>query len=363
MKTWTAPTAFENNLQTKIDDLKALRSHIQLGSLSFTSPLLLAPMSGICNAAFRLLMEDLGAGGSVSEFLSCHGINYQNKKTLEMLFIHPQEINTGIQLFGEDGKTLGLAGQAAQENGAKFIDINMGCPVKKVVTKGGGSALLRDIKKLESFFKTIKEFIEIPLTIKIRTGWDNDSLNANEVIHIAKDCGIEFVSIHGRTRTQGYSGKADWDYIESMAKMKLLPLIGNGDLHQAHTIRERLTNTHCQALMVARGCLRNPFIFLESFKQASDDPFVKKDYWEVIKRYYHYLTQLRSNERFIEIQLKKHMVWFANGLPGASAFRSNVFACQGHQDTLSLAQEYFLTDPQAAKFINYDAPFMAGGHG
>ena len=154
-------------------------------------------MSAICNAPYRLLMEDLGAGGTVSELISCHGINYGNERTRHMLKLDPREKNVGIQLFGEDKDAMAKAAKVAEEFNPKFIDINMGCPVRKVVTKGGGSALLRDTKKLGAFFGEIKKAIKIPLTIKIRTGWDQDSINAPEVIHIAKEEGVEFVAIHG----------------------------------------------------------------------------------------------------------------------------------------------------------------------
>ena len=241
---------FSESLQSKIDHLKARRTPVQLGSVKFDSPLLLAPMSAICNAPYRLLMEDLGAGGTVSELISCHGINYGNDRTRHMLKIDPLEKNIGLQLFGEDPVAMGNAAKVAEEFSPKFIDINMGCPVRKVVTKGGGSALLKEPKKLGEMFSQVKKSINVPLTIKIRTGWDSDSINAPEVIRIAKEEGVEFVAIHGRTRVQQYTGQANWELLEHIAEISPLPIIGNGDLHTAEATLERLKNTRCQALML-----------------------------------------------------------------------------------------------------------------
>ncbi|MCR9203529.1 MAG: tRNA-dihydrouridine synthase family protein, partial [Halobacteriovoraceae bacterium] len=222
---------FSPELQTKIEALKGRRTPLKLGGVNFDSPLLLAPMSAICHFPFRLLMQELGAGGTVSELISCHGINYGNEKTKQMLKIHPREKNVGIQLFGEDQLSMAKAAATAQEYKPDFIDINMGCPVRKVVSKGGGSALMKDTKKLAGFFKEMRNAIEVPLTIKIRTGWDQDSINALEVVNIAEGEGVEFVAVHGRTRTQQYKGKADWDLLENIASVAPLPIIGNGDLH------------------------------------------------------------------------------------------------------------------------------------
>ncbi len=356
--------AFSPLLQEKIDLLKSRRCPISLGSVNFDSPLILAPMSAICTAPFRLLMEDLGAGGTVSELISCHGINYKNKKTTEMLRLDPREKNVGLQLFGEDGYAMGEAAKVAQEFGAKFIDINMGCPVKKVVTKGGGSALLRETTKLAPFFNQIKKSIQIPLTIKIRVGWDDNSLNASEVIHIAKESGIEFVAIHGRTRAQAYTGHARWDFVEEVAKNSPLPVIGNGDLHTPYLVRQRLRKTTCQALMLGRGPLRNPFIFLESLKEENEDlEFFGADYLEVIKRYFDYLVLSTDNERTISIQIRKMMVWFSAGFPNVTYFRGKVFELYNYRDSLNLAEDYFLGLEKRRKFLPEDEAFMAGGHG
>jgi nifR3 family TIM-barrel protein len=356
--------AFSPALQAKIDLLKKRRTPIKMGSVSFDSKLLFAPLSAISIAPFRQMMEELGAGGTVSELISCHGINYKNQKTIQMLKLFPNEKNVGIQLFGEDQESMALAAKVAQDSGPKFLDINMGCPVRKVVTKGGGSALLRDTAKLGQFFNSIKSAIDIPLTIKIRTGWDSDDINAPEVIRIAKEEGIEFVAVHGRTRTQQYKGKADWELLEKLAVESPLPIIGNGDLHTPNLVRNRLATSKCDALMLGRGPLRNPFIFLESLLTEEDDiRFTPADYWEVIQHFYGYLEAYTDRERTLLVQMRKHIVWFSQGFQNVATFRNTIFKTADIHETMKVTEDYFLSLNNSQKQINPDESFMAGGHG
>ena len=358
---------FSPQLITKIETFQSFAKPMSLGKVAFSSRLILAPMAGICNLPYRLLMEDLGAGGTVSELISCHGINYGNQKTLEMLKIDPLEKNVGIQLFGEDADSMSRAAEVAESYGPKFLDINMGCPVNKVVTKGGGSALMREVKNLAPLFEKMRGKMKIPLSIKIRTGWDHDSLNAGEILKIAHESGIEWVAIHGRTRTQQYTGQANWEFIEALNETKSLPLIGNGDLHHPYGVSERLQKTQCDALMLARGALRNPFIFLESLDPAyasqKRSVFNGNDYWEVIQRLHAYITETFPEERTSLVQLRKLIVWFAAGFPHAAAFRSQIFTCPLLKDTMKLTEDYFLSLGESQKFINYDEVFMSSGHG
>lgn len=361
------PRPFSPELTEKMNFFKGKAEKIKLGQISFDSKLILAPMAGICNLPYRVLMEDLGAGGTVSELISCHGINYGNARTLDMLKIHPREKNVGIQLFGEDPESMAKAAMVAESYGPKFLDINMGCPVAKVVTKGGGSALMKEVAALAPLFEKMRSNMKVPLSIKIRTGWDANSRNAAEILKIARESGIEWVAIHGRTRTQQYTGFADWDFIEQLNDVKQLPLIGNGDLHHPFGVSERLKSSRCDALMIARGALRNPFIFLESldpeYAQKKKSIFLGKDYWEVVQRLYDYCSEHFPEERTILVQLRKLVVWFAAGFPHAAAFRSQVFSCQDLADSMKLSEDYFLSLGSSQKSINYDEVFMSSGHG
>lgn len=359
--------SFSPELTQKMDFFKSKATPIKLGSIHFDSKLLLAPMAGICNVPYRLLMEDLGAGGTVSELISCHGINYGNQRTLEMLKIHKLERNVGIQLFGEDAESMSRAAEVAESYGPKFLDINMGCPVTKVVSKGGGSAMMKEVQKLAPLFEQMRSRMKVPLSIKIRTGWDANTRNALEIIKIAKESGIEWVAIHGRTRTQQYTGFADWNFIEQLNEEKSLPIIGNGDLHHPFGVSDRLQKTNCDALMLARGALRNPFIFLESldpeYANKKRSIFLGRDYWEVVQRLHQYVTDTFEEERACLVQMRKLIVWFAAGFPRAAAFRSSIFASQDLADTMKITEDYFMSLGDAQKFINYDEVFMSSGHG
>lgn len=360
------PSQYSQGLRDKIFLLRSRMQSSKIASIEMANPLWLAPMSAICTAPFRLFMEELGAGLTVSELVSCHGINHGNERTINMLKLHPKEKNVGLQIFGEDAEAMAKAAQKAREFDPKFIDINMGCPVRKVVTKGGGSALLKDTKKLGEFFGSIKKAIDIPLTIKIRTGWDEGNRNADEVINIAFNEGVEFVAIHGRTRTQQYKGLADWNYLESLVDQSPLPLIGNGDLHSYQQTRKRLRGTKCQALMLGRGPLRNPFIFLESYKKEEEDraiEFYGSDYWEITLRLFELLQDYAFNERTLMVQLRKHILWFVTGFIGASQFRKQLFEHKEMSELLKVTEEFFLSQEQLQKDLDIEQPFMTSGHG
>lgn len=354
---------FSPELQKKIDILKARACAVQMGRIHFANPLIMAPLAGITDAAFRLLMEDLGAGGTVSELISCHAVDHGNLKTIKMLTPDPREKNVGMQLFGENPTLMASAAKVAESKGAKFIDINMGCPVRKVVTKGGGSALLLKPELLYDFVSEIRQAISIPLTVKIRMGWDLDSLNAHKVIPILCQAGAEIITLHGRTRSQQYAGTADWDYIEKMQELCTVPFIGNGDLHQAWQVRKRLESTKCQGLMLGRGPLRNPFIFLQSFDSDEEIHFTPKDYLEVALRYAEYLSDHLDRPRTLLIQWVKMVVWFAAGYPGVAKFRLEILSKKELGAAIECAAAYFTGLGDCAKQVPQHDSFLSAGHG
>lgn len=366
-------------IETKISNLKLQIQQkklttIKLGGKFLPSPLMLAPLAGISGAAWRLLMEDLGAGATVSELISGNGVSYQNKRTIEMMYIDKREQNVGIQLFGERPLALAESALLAQELGAKFIDINMGCPVRKVVKKGSGAALLRRPQELYSFLEPVKKVLKIPLTIKIRLGWSASEITAAEVIRVASDLGIEWVTVHGRTVTQQYSGHANWELIEELAQNSSIPIIGNGDLHTPQDVWARLNQSKCSGLMLGRGPLKNPFLFLEGISSegilsdclSSNDSslevvlgaptsssrlFQLRDYWWVIKRLHKYLNETVEREAAVIVQLKKFIVWFSSGIEGAANFRGQVWksdTANSSNNSSSLKELLELTE----KFFN-----------
>ena len=358
---------FSNKLQEKIDYLNQKKTPVCLGRVNFSSKLILAPLASITDVPYRLLMQDLGSGGSVTELISCHGINYNNEKTIKMLKINEAEKNVGIQLFGENPDDMAKAAVFCEKLGPHFIDINVGCPVKKVVGKGAGAALLKDLQLLQKIILAVKKSISIPLTLKIRTGWSKNELVAQDIADMAVDEKIEFICLHGRSKDQLYSGFANWDYIEDIAKNTKIPVVGNGDLHNAQFVRMKLQTSSCGAFMLGRGPLRNPFLFLESFISDTTDHkifFTPADHLEVINKLYSYMQKFYEKDRIIEIQLKKHALWITAGFPGASGLRKKLFTLSGHLNVHNYLVEYFqLLEDNISKHVNHDLPFLSGGHG
>jgi len=240
----------------------------------------------------------------------------------------------------------------------------MGCPVKKVVGTGAGSSLLKDPSLLPKLFSTIKKSISIPLTIKIRLGWDFDSINAFEVIHIAKEEGIDFVAVHGRTRSQQYTGNANWDYLNHLGEKAPLDIIGNGDLHTASLVKESLLTSKCQALMLGRGPLRNPFLFLEAYLTDEDDIyFTPMDYFEVLNKLIEYYRAYAQNDHILLISIRKHLIWMAAGFNNVSTFRDLIFKTPDLDETMRHSHEFFHDQNGQKKRLQDHSTFMTSGHG
>ncbi|MDA8793193.1 tRNA-dihydrouridine synthase [Bacteriovoracaceae bacterium] len=361
---------FSIELQAKIHLLMKYRRPIKLGEVEMSSKLVLAPMAQITHLPFRLLMGQLGAGMGISELVSAKGINYKNDKTLHMLSTSKDETTKGLQLFGEEIPAMIEAATVAESYAPEFIDINMGCPVNKVTKKGGGSALLKRTEGLSDLFSEMRKSINIPLSIKIRTGWDETCRNALDICQIAYDSGVEFVSVHGRTRSQLYKGLADWDFLENLAKDSALPILGNGDLVNPGMIYQKSLSTNCHALMIGRGALKNPFIFLESLVHESERKeviFTPRDFLEIYFHYYDYLAQHFDWEPKIMITLKKQIMWWSYGLTNASHFREKVFPCKNLEELHDLVGNYFesfSSDPYLFRQkLHFDQSFMTAGHG
>ena len=323
------------------------------------SPFWLAPMAGITDVCFRQLMDEMRAGVLISELVSAKGLFYNSEKTRKMMRIHknPGTI-VGVQLFGEAPEDIVQAVSVVEETGADFVDINLGCPVKKVVKKGCGAALMRDPAYLETFLTTIKKGIRLPLTVKMRTGWNENELTIHECVQAAYQSGCEWVAIHGRTRAQGYEGKADWNLIAEVKSRAKLPIIGNGDIRNADQAKQRLYETGVDAVMIGRGALRNPWIFKEC---AGVD--ARRSGIQLLNRY---LSGLRENydTRFTLILLRKYSSWLAFGYPGAAKFRKNMFECYSAAEVMQQAENFFsqVTHLPSPCFEDNEV-FMMGGHG
>ena len=316
----------------------------------------LAPMAGITDVCFRQLMDEMNAGVLISELVSAKGLFYNSEKTRKMMRVHPNEKSiTGIQLFGESADDIIRASELVEASGADFVDINLGCPVKKVVKKGCGAALLRDPAYLEKFLTTIKKGIRIPLTVKMRTGWNDDELTIHECVQAAYNSGCEWVAIHGRTRAQGYEGKADWNLIAEVKDQAKIPVIGNGDIRNAEQARRRLAESKVDAVMIGRGALRNPGIFNECIGLKTDISCLNiiRRYQKSLKEYY--------DTRFALIMLRKFSAWLAFGNPGAAKFRKSMFDCLTSAEVMEKVEAFFQNENPLP--FNDNEKFMMGGHG
>ena len=346
MNTFTPPHLAHENLSKKKESLFS----------KARNPFWLAPMAGITDVCFRQLMDEMNAGVLISELVSAKGLFYNSEKTQKMMRVHANSKSiVGIQLFGESAEDIVRASEFVESTGAHFIDINLGCPVKKVVKKGCGAALLRDPAYLETFLSSIKKCIRLPLTVKMRTGWNEEELTIHECVKAAYNSGCEWVAIHGRTRAQGYEGKANWNLMAEVKEKAKLPIIGNGDIRSAEQAKNRLEESKVDAVMIGRGALRNPGIFNECLGLSNDSSCLK-----IINRYRESLKE-NYDTRFSLILLRKFSAWLAFGNSGAAKFRKSMFECITTAEVMEKVEEFFENE-QLLPFDDNEE-FMMGGHG
>jgi nifR3 family TIM-barrel protein len=317
---------------------------LNIGNVKITPNLVLAPMAGVTDSSFRRLIKELGGVGLiVTEFISVEGITRGNMRTHRMMRFLPEERPLSIQIFGYNDDRMVAAAEIIEEVGADIVDINCGCPAKKVVKGGGGSSLLRDLPQLEKILRRVRRAVSIPLTMKIRTGWDDSSINAVEVARLIEDCGGNMVAIHGRTRMQGYSGRANWDIIAAVKQAVSIPVIGCGDVVNAGQAIDRLKQTGVDAVMIGRGAIANPWIFRQTAElmrgeAVYEPPLAEKQ--RVLHRYYDLLGD-EMPDRALAGKLKQMCGYFTHGLAGGARLRERVFHSQSTSEIYDQIDEYF----------------------
>lgn len=329
------------------------------------NPFVLAPMAGITDHAFRSFMKKLDASVVVSELISAIGIQHKSPRTMALMSFEELQRPVGIQLFGEDPEILARAAQFAEEQGADFIDLNFGCPVPKVVKKGAGSAMLKDLVLMQKVLSSTVKAVKVPVTIKIRTGWDHTTRNAKDVCQLAYDEGITWVAIHGRTRAAGYSGEADWDFITDVKASSAIPVLGNGDILTPQKAVSRLKDSGCDGVLIGRGALKNPLIFADAlslWKGESQRQDLKRNYSSIFLDLSQAI-QAQNSETITNIQLKKFASWFSTGYPGASAFRKAIFQIKNNDEVLSHALDFFSSIGTIEQEDTSHEEFLMGGHG
>lgn len=297
---------------------------MKIGNIEIENYLALGPMAGVTDLPFRLLCKEMGCNMLYTEMVSAKAILYKNKNTKELLNIDKNEHPVGVQLFGSDPDIMAQIAAQVEEGECDFIDINMGCPVPKIVNNGEGSALLKQPKLVEEILTKMVKAVNKPVTVKIRKGFENGTVYAVEIAKIAESCGVSAIAVHGRTREQYYSGKADWDVIKDVKKAVKIPVIGNGDIFSAEDAKAMKEYTGCDGLMVARGARGNPWIFREIKEYLENGNVIDKpkinDIREMIIRHAKMLVDYKGEYTGIR-EMRKHIAWYTAGLPHSAELR------------------------------------------
>ena len=310
---------------------------LTIGNVTLDNNVILAPMAGVTDLPFRLLCREQGAGLVCMEMVSAKAIFYNNKNTEELLQIHPDELPASLQLFGSDPQIVSDMAKRIEERPFAILDFNMGCPVPKVVNNGEGSALMRDPKLVEQLLAGLVRAVKKPVTVKIRKGFDEEHCNATEIARIAEACGVAAVAVHGRTRTQYYSGRADWDCIRQVKEAVKIPVIGNGDVDSPQAAKALLEQTGCDGVMIGRAAQGNPWIFREvvSFLEEGTVPRHpdNAEKRETILR--HAKLQLECKGEYTAVrEMRKHLAWYTVGMPHSARFRQTINAMETMEELL-----------------------------
>ena len=299
---------------------------IKIGNVEIQNNIFLAPMAGITDLPFRILCKEHGAGLVYTEMVSSKGIFYDDSKTKRLMSIDERERPAAIQIFGSDAEIMSEMAEKISEE-ADIIDINMGCPAPKVIKNLDGSKLMLYPEKIDEITKKVVEKAKVPVTIKIRKGWDDEHINAVEVAQIAEKNGISAITVHGRTREQFYTGTADLEIIKKVKETVKIPVIGNGDIINGETAKRMFETTGCDAIMIGRGSNGNPWIFEEIIKYLNNDTSYQKPTIEEIKRminkHLNMLCEYKGEYTAIR-EMRKQIAWYVKGLPGATQIRNEI---------------------------------------
>ena len=304
---------------------------LKIGTVELENNVILGPMAGVTDLPFRLLCREQGAGLLCMEMVSAKAVFYGNRNTKELLQVNPGERPVSLQLFGSDPEVLSDIAARLEEGPYDLFDLNMGCPVPKVVKNGEGSALMKDPKLVERILSSMVRALKKPVTVKIRKGFNDESVNAVEIARIAEGCGAAAVAVHGRTREQYYSGKADWEIIRQVKEAVSIPVIGNGDVDSPEAAKRMLAETGCDGVMVARGAKGNPWIFKRITEYLETGRIPPKPSREEVKA-----MMLRHGEMMVEFkgeaaamrEMRKHVAWYTAGWPHSAALRNDINAVE-----------------------------------
>lgn len=317
----------------------------KIGNVEIKNKLVLAPMAGICNSSFRRIVKEMGCGLIYAEMVSDKAIFYKNDKTIDMLKMTEEERPISQQIFGSDKESFVEAAKFVYEHmKPDIIDINMGCPVPKVAVRAqAGSALLKSPEKVREIVSAVVSCVPIPVTVKIRSGWDHNSINAVEIAKICEEAGASAICIHGRTRSQGYSGKADLNIIKQVKDAVSIPVIGNGDIVDCYSAKKMLDETGVDAIMIGRGALGNPWIFKEISDYLKDGTLIDKptpiDRINMCLKHIEYLSEIKI-EKLVCLEIRNHIAWYLKGLKNSNEIKNKVYLTSSINDIIFILEEY-----------------------
>jgi tRNA-dihydrouridine synthase B len=316
----------------------------KIRDIEINPPLVLSPMAGVTDISFRRLLKRRGGIGlTVSEFISVEGLTRSNPKSKRQMRFFAEERPFAVQIFGGQPERMRMAAEMAEEVGADILDINCGCPAPKVVKHGGGSGLLRDFPRLEVILREIKKAISIPLTIKIRAGYFDHTINALETARLAEDCGVEHIALHGRTKEQAYKGKANWDLVRQLKETVKVPVSGSGDVITVQDAFDRWQETQCDGILIGRGAMANPWIFRQIEDAIAGREVFQPTLEDKRAVLLEYFDMLRDDMPVIPAigRMKQLAGQFTRGLQGGAAFRTSIYHSHSVDEILDRIAEYF----------------------
>jgi nifR3 family TIM-barrel protein len=318
----------------------------KIGNVSIKNRVVLAPMAGISNTSYRKIIKEMGAGLIYAEMVSDKAICFSNEKTFDLLKMSEEERPIAQQIFGSDKESFIKAAQVIEETmHPDIIDINMGCPVPKVAVRAqAGSALLKDPDKVYEIVEAVVKAVNVPVTVKIRSGWDEKHINAVEIAKKCEQAGASAITIHGRTRAQGYSGHADWNIIKQVKESVSIPVIGNGDVTSCYEAKRMIDETGVDAVMIGRGVLGNPWLIKECVDYLNDGTEPKEvsfiDKVSMMRKHYQLLTEDKS-EKLALLEIRSHIIWYLKGMPQSKEIKNKICQSKTTEDMFNIIDEYY----------------------
>src|SRR5947209_966045 len=312
---------------------------MKIGVVEIPALARLAPMAGVTNAPFRLIAQECGSGLTTTEEMDAAALLMNHPHADAIAAYYPEERPLAMQLLGKDADILVRAADRLQSLGADIVDLNMGCPMPKITAKGKGAALMRDVTATALVLRALRKTLGVPLTVKIRGGWDDEHLNAVEVAQMAEAEGVDAITVHPRSRSQRFTGKAPWTIIREVVDAVRMPVTGNGDVRSMAEARRMMADTGCQSVMIGRGALGSPWIFDEGFDVLSSEG--QRAYKDRVIRRHMALIQEHGGERQAFSQMKKHLAWYTEGLAHATDCRARIFQTRSPAEVWEVFQEYW----------------------